>query len=113
MTITVTLLLSSGDPDPTWVLSHEEEQVFHRRLAASPVPNTSVAAPSRRPGYAGIMARDGGGERWIVHRGWIRGGVVSRVDDRRALEQWLLSTGVNTVPPKVTTELTLLIAPPP
>ena len=113
MTITVTVLMSSGDPDPSWVLNHEEEQDFSRRLAASPVPNTSVAAPSRRPGYAGIMARDGGGERWVVHRGWIRGGVVSRVDDRRVLEQWLLATGRATLSPKLTTELTLLIAPPP
>ena len=112
MTISVTLLLSSGDPDPTWVLTPEREQEFLDRLAASPVPNTSVGPPSRRAGYAGIMVRDGGGERWVVYRGWIRGGTVARVDDRRALEQWLLDTGEGSVPPQLLSQLTRQITPP-
>lgn len=112
MTIAVTLLLSSGDPDPTWTLTPEQEREFLDQFTASPVPSVTVGPPSRRAGYAGIMARDGGGERWVVHRGWIRGGTVSRVDDRRILEQWLLDTGRTTIAPKLLTELTRQITPP-
>jgi hypothetical protein len=112
MTIAVTLLMSSGEPDPTWTLTPEQEQTFYDKLAASPVPSVSVGPPGRRAGYAGIMARDGAGERWVVYRGWIRGGVNSRVDDKRVLELWLLNTGQATVAPKLMAELTKQITPP-
>ena len=112
MTIAVTLLMSSGEPDPTWNLTPTQEHEFLGRLATSPVPSVSVGLPARRTGYAGIMARDGGGERWVVYRGWIRGGPNSRVDEKRVLEQWLLDTGVTTIPPKVLAELTRQITPP-
>jgi hypothetical protein len=112
MSIAVTLLMSSGDPDPTWTLTPEQQREFLERLAASPVPSVSVGPPGRRPGYAGVMVRDGGGERWVVWRGWIRGGVNSRVDDKRVLEQWLLDTGQGTVEPKLRADLTRQITPP-
>jgi hypothetical protein len=112
MTIAITLLLSSGDPDPTWVLTREQEVEFLGRLAASPVPAVSVGPPGRRAGYGGIMARDGGGERWVVFRGWIHGGANSRVDDKRVLEQWLLNTGRATIAPKLLSDLTRQITPP-
>jgi hypothetical protein len=112
MTIAVTLLMSSGEPDPTWTLTPAQEQTFYDRLAASPVPSVSVGPPGRRAGYAGIMARDGAGERWVVYRGWIRGGVNSRVDDKRVLELWLLNTGQATVAPKLMADLTKQITPP-
>jgi hypothetical protein len=112
MTIAVTVLLSSGDPDPTWNLTPEQEREFLDILAASPVPSVSVGPPGRRAGYGGIMARDGAGERWVVYRGWIRGGVNSRVDDGRVLEQWLLDTGRATVAPKLYADLTRQITPP-
>jgi hypothetical protein len=112
MTIAVTLLMSSGDPDPAWTLTPEQEQTFLDKLTASPVPAVAVGPPGRRPGYAGIMARDGGGERWVVYRGWIRGGANSRVDDKRALERWLLNTGQATVPPKLMAELMKQMTPP-
>jgi hypothetical protein len=112
MTIAVTLLMSSGEPDPTWTLTPDQEQEFLDRLAASPVPAVSVGPPGRRAGYAGIMARDGAGERWVVYRGWIRGGLNSHVDDKRVLEQWLLDTGRAAVAPKLLAELTRQITPP-
>ena len=112
MSIAVTLLLSSGDPDPTWTLTPEQEQEFFEMLEASPVPSVTVGPPSRRAGYAGMMARDGGGERWVVYRGWIRGGTVSRVDDKRVVEQWLLDSGQTTVSPKLYADLTRQITPP-
>jgi hypothetical protein len=112
MTIAVTLLMSSGDPDPIWALTPEQEREFLARLAASPVPSVTVGPPGRRAGYAGIMARDGGGERWVVYRGWIRGGPNSRVDDKRVLEQWLLDTGRDTIVPTLLSELTRQITPP-
>lgn len=112
MTIAVTLLMSSGDPDPTWHLTPEEERGFFDRLTASAVPNTIVGPPSHRAGYAGIMARAGDGERWVVYRGWIRGGLNARVDDKRVLEQWLLDTGRATIAPKLFSELTRQITPP-
>ena len=106
MTIAVTLLMSSGDPDPTWTLTPEQEQEFLDRIEASPVPSVSGSAlPDAARGYAGIMARDGGGERWVVYRGWIRGGANSRTDDRRVLERWLLKTGQATITPKLFAEL--------
>src|ERR1700709_786328 len=111
MSIAVTLLISSGEPDPTWTLSPDQEQVFLGMLAGSPVPSVSVGPPSRRPGYAGIMAREGGGERGVVYRGWIRGGTVARTDDKRVLENWLLSTGQPTIAPKLFSELKSQIAP--
>jgi hypothetical protein len=112
MSIAVTLLMSSGDPDPTWTLTPEQEQQFLDKLAASPVPSVSVGPPGRRAGYAGIMARDGGGERWVVYRGWIRGGTNARVDDKRVLEQWLLDSGRASVAPKLHADLTRQITPP-
>jgi hypothetical protein len=112
MAIVVTLLISAGEPDPTWSLTSDQEREFLEKLAASPVPGVSVGPPGRRAGYAGIMARDGGGERWVVYRGWIRGGPNSRVDDKRVLEQWLLETGRNTIAPKVFSELSRQITPP-
>jgi len=111
MAITVTLLISAGEPDPTWTLTPDPEQEFLEKLAASPVPSVSVGPPGRRAGYAGIMARDGAGERWVVYRGWIRGGPNSRVDDKRVLEQWLLDTGRNTITPKLYSELSRQITP--
>jgi hypothetical protein len=111
MTLTVTLLISSGDPDPTWTLTPEQEQAFMDKLADSPLPSTSVGSPSRRPGYAGIMVRDGGGERWVVYRGWIRGGTLSRVDDKRVLERWLLDSGQAAIAPKVFADLTKQLTP--
>ena len=112
MTIAVTLLMSSGDPDPTWHLTPEQEREFLEKLAASPVPSVTVGPPGRRAGYAGIMARDGAGERWVVYRGWIRGGPNSRVDDRRVLEQWLLDSGQEFVTPKLYADLSRQITPP-
>ena len=111
MAIIVTLLISAGEPDPTWTLTPNEEQEFMARLAASPVPSVSVGPPGRRAGYAGMMARDGAGERWVVYRGWIRGGPNSRVDDKRVLEQWLLETGRNSIAPKLFAELSGQITP--
>ncbi len=61
MSIAVTLLMSSGDPDPHWTLTPEQEQEFLNRLAASPVPSVVVGPPGRRAGYAGITVRDGAG----------------------------------------------------
>jgi hypothetical protein len=75
--------------------------------AASPVPGISVGPPGCRAGYAGIMAREGGGERWAVYRG----GASSRVDDRRIQERWLLETGCNVVAPKLLSELKGQITP--
>jgi hypothetical protein len=112
MAIAVTLLISAGEPDPTWNLTPDQERDFLERLAASPVPSVSVGPPGRRAGYAGIMVRDGAGERWVVYRGWIRGGPNSRVDDKRVLEQFLLETGHNTITPKLFTELSRQITPP-
>jgi hypothetical protein len=112
MSIAVTLLMSSGDPDSTWTLTPEQQQTFLEKLATSPVPGMDVGPPGRRAGYAGIMARDGGGERWVVYRGWIRGGANTRVDDKRVLEQWLLDTGRDAVAPKLLSELTRQITPP-
>jgi len=112
MAITVTLLISAGEPDPTWPLTAVQEREFLEKLAASPVPSVAVGPPGRRAGYAGIMARDGAGERWVVYRGWIRGGTNSRVDDKRVLEQWLLETGRNTITPKLFSELSRQITPP-
>ena len=112
MTIAVTLLMSSGEPDPTWTLTPEQERGFLDRLAAAPTPTVTVGPPSRRAGYGGIMVRDGAGERLVVYRGWIRGGAVSHVDDKRVLEQWLLDTGRATIAPKLLAELTKQITPP-
>jgi hypothetical protein len=111
MSIVVTLLISAGEPDPTWTLTPDQEREFLEKLGASPVPGVSVGPPGRRAGYVGIMARDGGGERWVVYRGWIRGGVNSRVDDQRVLEQWLLETGRNIITPKLFAELSRQITP--
>lgn len=111
MTIVVTALMSAGEPDPTWTLMPDQEQEFLEKLAASPVPSVSVGPPGRRAGYAGIMARDGGGERWVIYRGWIRGGSNTRVDDKRVLEQWLLDTGRHIITPKLFAELSRQITP--
>lgn len=111
MTVVVTLLISAGEPDPTWTLTPDQEGEFLAKLAASPVPPVSVGPPGRRAGYAGIMARDGAGERWVVYRGWIRGGANSRVDDQRVLEHWLLETGRNSIAPKLFAELSRQITP--
>jgi hypothetical protein len=112
MAVVVTLLISAGEPDPTWTLTLEQEREFLEKLAASPVPAVSVGPPGRRTGYAGIMVRDGGGERWVAYRGWVRGGPNSRVDDKRIVEQWLLETGRNTITPKLFSELSRQITPP-
>jgi hypothetical protein len=111
MTIAVTLLMSSGDPDPTWTLTPDQEVDFLDLLGAAPLPSVSVGPPSRRPGYGGMMVRDGSGERWVVYRGWIRGGSNLHVDDKRVVEQWLLDTGRSSVGEKLMAELTRQITP--
>ena len=112
MTIAVTVLMSSGEPDPTWTLTPDQEQVFLEKLAAAPIPPTPVGPPGRRPGYSGIMVRSGDGERWVVYRGWIRGGTNARADDKRVIERWLVDTGSSTVAPKLLAELIKQITPP-
>ena len=112
MTISVTLLISSGDPDPAWHLTPDQEEGFRRRLQAAPVPSVTVGPAPARKGYAGIMVRTGDGERWVVYRGWVRGGMTSHIDDGRVLEQWLLDTGAAVVPPKLLKDLTQVISPP-
>lgn len=111
MTTTVTLLLSAGQPDLLWTLTPEQELAFFRTLEALPVPNVSIAASSHQ-GCGSLMVRNGDGERWAVHHGWVRGGLVSRVDDQRVLERWLLETGRPVIDPKLMTELTRQITPP-
>ena len=111
MTIDVTLLISAGDPDPAWRLTPDQEREFLERLAVSPVPAVTVGPPGRRSGYAGIMVRDGSGERWVIYRGWVRGGTNARVDDGRVLEQWLLDSGRATIAPQLLAALTQQIRP--
>ena len=111
MPLAVTLLMSSGEPDPTWTLTPEQEQEFHAYLAAAPTPNDTVGPPSRRAGYGGIMVRDGSGGRMVVYRGWVRGGTLAHTDDKRRLEQWLLDTGAAVVPAKLLAELSKQITP--
>jgi hypothetical protein len=112
MTLTVTLLMSSGDPDPTWHLTSDQTAEFGERLRSAPVQPVVTAPPSRRPGYAGLMVRSGDGERWVVWRGWVRGGMNTHTDERRVLEQWLLDTGRDVVPPPLRERLTREISPP-
>ncbi|MSP03569.1 MAG: hypothetical protein EXR07_21400 [Acetobacteraceae bacterium] len=111
MALQVTLLLTSGDPDPTWTLTDEREQAFRDMLAAAPVPHTTLSGAYQATGYRGVMVRDRNDERWIVYRKWIRGGVVTRVDDDRAMELWLLRTGQGTVDPRVLSDLIRRVAP--
>jgi hypothetical protein len=113
MSLTVILLLSpNGDDDPTWTLTPDQEAEFHHRLAACPIPPVTVGSGGQHPGYAGLMVRAGDGERWTIFRTWIRGGLNTRTDERRVLEQWLLDTGKDAVPPKLLADLTNHITPP-
>ena len=110
MAITVTLL-SGGASDPAWTLTPEQEAAFLERLKALSAPNVTVGPPSRRPGYAGVLARDDGGSRWTLYRGWVRGGPVALVDESRVLERWLLETGRASLPPAVLAETLRQAAP--
>ena len=110
MSITVTLL-SGGSPDPAWTLTGQEEEAFLQRLGALSTPNVTVGPPSRRPGYSGLLARDDQGSHWTLYRGWVRGGAVTRVDESRALERWLLETGRASLPPALMEEMVLQVAP--
>ena len=99
MATQATILMDSGDPDPTWQLTDAQERIFKELLAAAPVPNTTISASYRAAGYRGVMVRDGNDERWILYRGWIRGGGGTRIGRGRGLEAALLETGRGTAAP--------------
>ena len=105
MTARATILISSGDPVPSWHLTEEQDREFREKLASLPVPNTTTSGAYQASGYRGVMVRDASDERWVVYRGWVRGGVVARVDDGRALEAWLLETGRGTAPDTLLADL--------
>ena len=111
MATQATILMDSGDPDPTWQLTDAQERIFKELLAAAPVPHTTISGAYRAAGYRGLMVRDGNDERWILYRGWIRGGVVTRIDEGRALEAALLETGRGTAAPALLDGLLKQIRP--
>src|SRR5262249_18108740 len=53
MSLTAILLLSeTGDSDPSWVLSQDQEVEFLSRLAEAPVPPVAAGSGGHHPGYA-------------------------------------------------------------
>lgn len=98
-TATVSLILYSGMPDPTWELTAKQAREFARRMDA--LPFTPVGEETSHLGYRGIyvflgnrfapsqtirvtngevIVREGDEERWYY-------------DAERQLERWLLETG--------------------
>jgi len=111
MSLSVTLLLDAGKPDPSWTLTEGQADTFAQLLRDSPAVSDPGGALIAHRRYGGFLVTSGGGDRWVVFRGWVRGGLVTQYDDGRALELWLLETGRAELDPKLAADLVRDIAP--
>lgn len=97
-TVEVELDIFSGRPNPTWILSDEEGNIFLKRLSI--LPRSSAKELSTNLGYRGFIVRViNETEKCLV---WIQNETVLLSQDdtnvyyrdqNRDLEQWLLNSG--------------------
>jgi hypothetical protein len=112
MSLTVTLHIYSGRPNPQWVLPDAAAREFEDRLkrtaATARLSNLKPAGITGSLGYRGFTVQDSTDSRVItLHAGVIDPGRLSMtlLTENRELEQWLLDTGKASVP-----ELTMVYA---
>lgn len=96
--MTVEMDIFSGRPNPTWELTPGQQEEFRKRVAGLPRQST----PARMfdgLGYRGLILRNPAapGESYRVGFGWVAQGQTdaesTSIDEGRAVEKWLLSTG--------------------
>jgi hypothetical protein len=99
MSVTITLHIFSGRPDPAWELSDDQASEFADRL--SQIRNTTLLKPA---GLAGNLGYRGFSvtsvrEKRLEPSVYVHGGIVdldrfdiNRISETPDLEQWLLST---------------------
>lgn len=104
MSVTVTLHVFSGLPDPSWELSDEQAQELSERIDS--MEKTTLLKP---PGVAGGLGYRGFSvtsvrERMLDPHIYLHAGIVdrdrfesNRIADNPDLESWLLGTASNTV----------------
>ena len=107
-TVTVTLNVFSGRPNPSWTLSRQQAQeLIHKLRSLSAKTFDQTGESPARLGYRGFTV--GGikdpkiGERLEIHDNTVDMGDLApkRVDMDHGLEQWLLRTGRDAVPSDV------------
>jgi hypothetical protein len=96
--VEVELDIFSGMPNPTWVLTDAETDIFLKQLAAAP-PGPSTNLPGNL-GYRGFIVQlTQGADTQLIH---IQAGAIHLSkgaaktyarDGNRDLERWLLATG--------------------
>ena len=100
MSVSVTLTLFSGRPNPTWVLGGEQAQELALRLRSAPGADNLSKSLVGGLGYHGFLILPSADEvdPLLVHPLRVYGGTVdfgehvaSRVDTERSLERWLVS----------------------
>lgn len=90
----VTMNIYSGRPDPKWTLSQADLATLLTRLDALPEARGEAPASHAALGYRGLSVTFSGGAAAEFGAGRITlDGGASLVDDKRALERWLVETG--------------------
>jgi len=110
MSVTVTLHVFSGVPDPSWELTDQQAQELADRIAR--INKTTMLKP---PGIVGGLGYRGFSvtavrERRFDPHIYLHAGIIdldrfdmNRVTDNSDLESWLLNTGASAVAPEVQT----------
>ena len=104
--IRVTLDLSRGEDNPTFLLSHGESRSFRKRVEDLEEQKNRVVPQPGKGGYQGLVLREvGRGDGRPEHRvknGWVvvktPSSTKGYADPLRSLESWVLKRGQRVVP---------------
>jgi len=119
VTAQVTLNVYSGRPDPSWNLDQTRTDELMQKTSALPASVAPPGFPPSKLGYRGfrVQALDASSQTVAVFT--VYGGTVRRdqmsvtsysADVERAVERWLLSTGLPTLSPETYSEVAASIS---
>jgi hypothetical protein len=102
----VTLDLSKGEENPSFLLSRSESRTFRSKLSDLEEQKNRIAPQPGKEGYQGLVLREvGRGDGRAEHRiknGWVvvknGSSVKAYADPKRTLETWVWKRGERVVP---------------
>ncbi|MFT5330590.1 MAG: hypothetical protein ACI9TB_001446 [Parasphingorhabdus sp.] len=94
--LTITAMIYSGLPNPSWTVDRAREKQLLAAIEALE-PRPGPCPDSGGLGYSGIQvsrkAGDGEKQRWLFHGGFVAADGKCYLDPERRIEKWLVETG--------------------